>query len=156
MPGVKTVSELNKDKVCLFVEAVWNQGQLELVDELVAADYIGRISGAHSRILGPKGVRELVSTRRRAYPALYIKVQDQVAEEDQVVIRWRATTAPDTPSASASNGPVQCCEGISIVRLVAGKQVDSHTQYTNFVSAKTADSSDGLRPVPEASSPPNA
>ena len=35
-------SELNKRKVRLFVEAVWNEGRLELIDELVAADYVGR------------------------------------------------------------------------------------------------------------------
>jgi hypothetical protein len=38
---VDSVSELNKQKVRLFVEAVWNEGRLELIDELVADDYVG-------------------------------------------------------------------------------------------------------------------
>ena len=38
---MKSVSELNKRKVRLFVEAVLNEGRLDLIDELVAADYMG-------------------------------------------------------------------------------------------------------------------
>ena len=37
------VSELNKRRVQLFIEAVLNQGRLELIDELIAADYAGHL-----------------------------------------------------------------------------------------------------------------
>ena len=121
---VEAVSELNKRQVRLFVEAVWNQGRLELIDELVAADYTGCFSRLQPRVLGPDGVRQLVSSRRRAYPELYVKIEDQVAEGDRVVTRWRA--------AAAGNGAgvrhTRHCSGISIIRLLAGKQVDSHTE----------------------------
>ena len=42
---VDSASELNKRKVRLFVEAVWNEGRLELIDELVADNYFGRVPG---------------------------------------------------------------------------------------------------------------
>ena len=51
-----------------------------------------------------------------------MKIVDQVAEEDRVATRWQAT----------STGRTCCCAGISIVRLLAGKQVDSHTVYTDL------------------------
>ena len=54
-------SELNKRKVRLFVEAVWNEGRLELIDELVAADYVGRVPRVERGVRGPEGVRRLVS-----------------------------------------------------------------------------------------------
>lgn len=135
MARVKSVSELNKLKVRLFVEAVLNEGRLELIDELVAADYIGHTPCAAAAVTGPEGVRQLVSSRRRAHPSLYIKIEDQIAEDDLVVTRWQAmTTAPDAPPATACAGRIPCCAGISIIRLLAGKQVDSRTEYTRLTS----------------------
>lgn len=153
---MNSVIEHNKHKTRLFIEAVWNQGRLELVDELVAADYIGHVGCTHVPILGPQGVRQYVSSRRRAHPGLYIKIEDQIAEEDRVVTRWKATTpASDGRAASVPAGPVDCCEGISIIRLMAGKLVDSHTQYSNFTSARPTDHRDRARPVPDAFAAPN-
>jgi hypothetical protein len=123
---VNGVTERNKRKVRLFVEAVWNEGRLELIDELVADDYVGRMPCVESGVLGPQGVRGLVSSRRRAHPGLYVKIEDQIAEDDRVVTRWQATVARD------GNGRTPCYAGISIVRLLAGKQVDSHTEYTDL------------------------
>lgn len=112
----EAVSELNKRKVGLFIEAVWNEGRLELIDELVAADYTGCFSRLQPRVLGPEGVRELVSSRRHAYPGLYVKVEDQIAEADRVVTRWQAATRMPGDHAGASIECVRCCSGISIVR----------------------------------------
>ena len=45
--------------------------------------------------------------------------------------RWRATTAaPAARDGSRFPGRVPWCAGISIVRLLAGKQVDSYTEYS--------------------------
>lgn len=127
--AVEAVSELNKRTVRHFIEAVWNQGRLELIDELVAADYTGCFSRLQPRVLGPEGVRELVSNGRRAHPDLYVNVEDQIAEDDRVVTRWQAATrVPGAHAAGASIECVRLCSGISIVRLLAGKQVDSHTE----------------------------
>ena len=69
-------------------------------------------------------------------PDLHVRILDQVAEDDRVATRWQATSGPRAPGA-----PVRCCAGISIVRLLAGKQVDSHTEYTAPVHAHAGGSS---------------
>jgi hypothetical protein len=115
MSPMNRVSELNKLKVRLFVGAVINEGRLELIDDLVTADYVGRLPCIKHEVVGPAGVRRLVSTRRSLYPDRYVWIDDQIAEDDRVAVRWR------TPDYS----------GISIVRFLAGKQVESHTEYTN-------------------------
>jgi len=120
-----SVSELNKRKVRLFVEAVWNQGELELIDELVAADHLGHVSYRQEPIVGPDGVRRLVSSHRHAYPDLYIKIDDQIAEDDLVATRWRASATP--PQSGASTGRPRSWTGISLIRLLAGRQVDAYT-----------------------------
>jgi predicted ester cyclase len=114
-----SASDLNKRKVQLFVEAVWNEGRLELIDELVADDYVGRLPLLERRVRGREGVRWLVSCGRRALPDLYVKIEDQIAEDDRVATRWRVTA-----------GRTPCYAGISIIRLLAGKQVDSETAYS--------------------------
>jgi predicted SnoaL-like aldol condensation-catalyzing enzyme len=133
---VTSVSDLNKRKVRLFVEAVLNEGRLELIDELVTTDFVGRDSSTQTgAVVGPAAVRRLVSERRREHPDLYIKIEDQIAEDDRVAVRWRATTrANERPD---EGSPTRCMHrytGISIIRLLAGKQVDSHTEYTDFIA----------------------
>ena len=123
---MKRVCELNKLKVQLFVEAVWNEGQLELIDELVAADYVGRVTCVEGDVVGPQALRRLVSRRRLTHPDLHVKIEEQIAEDDRVATRWRAT--PDR--AASLSGHTPCWTGISIIRLLAGKQVDSHTECT--------------------------
>ena len=118
-------AEHNKEKVRLFVEAVLNEGRLELIDELVGDDYVGHVPDTGEGVFGPQGLRRLVASRRGACPDLHVRILDQIAEDDRVATRWRATTGTGAPGA-----PVHTCEGISIVRLLAGKQVDSHTEYT--------------------------
>jgi SnoaL-like protein len=133
---VTGVSERNKHKVELFVETVWNEGRLELVDDLVAADYVGHISCVQGAVLGPEGVRALVARRRREYAGLYIKIDDLIAEHDLVVTRWRASVPGRRRAGRGLLVERSClCSGISIVRLLAGKQVDSHTGYTTVDQA---------------------
>ena len=117
--------EHNKEKVRIFVQAVLNEGRLELIDELVAHDYVGHLPDAEEGVFGPQGLRGLVASRRSACPDLHVRILDQVAEEDRVATRWQATSGARAPGAT-----LRCFAGISIVRLLAGKQVDSHTEYT--------------------------
>jgi hypothetical protein len=120
-----SVSERNKLKVREFVEAVWNQGRLELIDELVAADHLGRVSCLKEPVLGRQGVRRLVSSRRLAHPDLYIKIDDQIAEDDLVVMRWQATSGAADGRTTPGGPP--CWSGVSVIRLLAGKLVDADT-----------------------------
>ena len=129
MAKMKNVSELNKLKVRLFIEAVLNEGRLELIDELIAADFVGHLPRGEPNVTGPAGVRQFVSSGRRAHPGLYVKIEDQIAEDDRVVTRWRATVPVREAQASlAPAGRAACYAGISVTRLLAGKQVDSHTE----------------------------
>jgi hypothetical protein len=130
---VKPVTELNKEKVRLFVEAVLNEGRLELIDELVAADFVGHLTGVQSPVVGRAEVRRLVSSGRRAYPDLHIRIDDQIAEDDRVVVRWRATAAPVVRPSRPPRRVVPVA-GVSIVRLLAGKHVDARTEFAPIVA----------------------
>lgn len=129
------MSELNKQKARLFVDAVLNEGCVELIDELLAADYVGDIPVPERTRIGRDELRRLVIAHRLRHPDLYVKIEDEIAEDDRVVLRWRATAT--TPPTAASGGCLRCWTGISVIRLLAGKQVDTYTALaTNAITVR--------------------
>lgn len=66
-----------------WYEEVWNQGRLEVADEIFAADYVH----PGQDVPGPAGVKAHVARYRRAFPDIHFTVEDLVAEEDRVVAR---------------------------------------------------------------------
>jgi predicted SnoaL-like aldol condensation-catalyzing enzyme len=127
------LSELNKQKARMFVEAVLNEGRVELIDELVAVDYVGDIRCPEQTVIGRAELRRLVMDHRRTYPDLYVKIEDEIAERDLVVLRWRATAT--TPETGATGDRLCCWTGISVIRLLAGRQVDTYTAVAPGVTA---------------------
>jgi predicted SnoaL-like aldol condensation-catalyzing enzyme len=101
-----------------FIDGVWNAGELDLVDELVCADYIGHDGLRSERTRGRQGLRERVSEVRRALPDLEVRIDDELAEEDRVVARWTATAGRRE------------WHGVSVFRMLAGMQVESWTYWT--------------------------
>ncbi|HEY1277914.1 MAG TPA: ester cyclase [Thermoleophilaceae bacterium] len=100
-----------------FVDGVWNAGELDLVDELVAADYIGHHGAPSHQTLGREGLRRRVAAVRREYPDLEVRIDDELAEEDRVVTRWTA------------RGRQLEVSGVSVFRMLAGRQVESWTYW---------------------------
>jgi SnoaL-like protein len=132
--SVIAVNEVNKQTVRLFFEAVLNEGRLELIDELIALDYVGHVSCVDRLVFGPAGMRRFVCSRRRRHPGLFVVIEDQLAEDDRVVTRWRAAVAsPPTPAQAGARGWTVAYRGISIIRVLAGKQVDSHTECVGLL-----------------------
>jgi predicted SnoaL-like aldol condensation-catalyzing enzyme len=127
--SVRAVNEVNKRTVRLFFEAVLNDGRLELIDQLIALDYLGHVSCVERAVVGPAGMRRFVCSRRRRHPGLCVVIEDQLAEDDRVVTRWRAAVAPPAvPAHAGARGWTVAYRGITIIRVLAGKQVDSHTE----------------------------
>jgi predicted SnoaL-like aldol condensation-catalyzing enzyme len=108
MAQMNNVSEFNKLRVQLFIEAVLNEGRLELIDELIAANYVGHLPCAEPEVTGPAGVRQLVARHHHAHPGLHVKIEDQIAEEDRIATRWHATVpAPQAQDPSPPPGALR-------------------------------------------------
>jgi predicted SnoaL-like aldol condensation-catalyzing enzyme len=103
-----------------FVELVVNDGRVERVADFVSADYVGHDETAGLVVTGPEGIRGFVAGRRSQLPDLHVRVDDAIAEDDLVVARWTAT------------GARTAWRGISVCRLLAGKQVESWTHWTEL------------------------
>lgn len=120
-----------KAAISHFIDRVWNAGQLELVDELVAADYVGHHGRPAESTQGRDGLRRRVSEVREAYPDLEVRIDDVVAEDDRIATRWTATGTPARDSDGAPPpGHRLHWSGVSVFRMLAGRQVESWTYWT--------------------------
>ena len=110
-------TEANKALVRRFFDEVMNEGNLDLVDEIFAPEYVNR--HAHpGQQPGPDGVRQLVTNVRRAFPDLVETVDDLVAEGDRVGLRLtlRGTHLGAFRGAEATGKRVEVM-GMAIVRV---------------------------------------
>jgi steroid delta-isomerase-like uncharacterized protein len=84
------MSEENKAILRRVTDEVFGQGNLDLVDELFAADYVLHDPGIPGgELRGPEDFKQRwVSMFRTAYPDLQLSVEDQIAEGDKVVARY--------------------------------------------------------------------
>jgi steroid delta-isomerase-like uncharacterized protein len=67
---------------------VWEEGNIDLVDELLAPDYINHTPASPDQPTGPEGVKGVVAMFRSAIPDLRVVVEDMIAEGDKVVVRY--------------------------------------------------------------------
>ena len=70
-------------------EETWNEGRLDVIDEICATDYVG--VGPYGNELGPESVKRGVTSRRDAFPGIHVTIEDVITEGDKVV------GSPDVP-----------------------------------------------------------
>jgi steroid delta-isomerase-like uncharacterized protein len=85
-------SEANKTVVLRLIEDLFNTGNLDIADEVLARDYVDH-SPSHPELSGPENIKRSVSEWLSAFPDTVSVAQDVVAEGDKVAARWttRAT-----------------------------------------------------------------
>ena len=118
-------TEENKTNASRVFEEVFNKGNLSVVNELIATDYVGHASGMPD-FNGPEGFMQFAMMYRTAFPDLNMTMEDTVAEGDKVVNRWtaRGTHKGDLMGISATGKQVTT-SGTVISRYVGGKQVEA-------------------------------
>ncbi len=86
-------TEQNKASFRRMLEEVFNKGNVSLVDEFLAPDFIEREELPPGFPPGREGVKVLVSVFRSAFPDFKATIDDMIAEGEKVVVRttWRGT-----------------------------------------------------------------
>ena len=64
-------------------DEAWNEGKLDVVDEICAPDYVGE--GPYGDEHGPESVKSGILTRRQAFPDIHVTIEDIIASGDKVV-----------------------------------------------------------------------
>jgi steroid delta-isomerase-like uncharacterized protein len=124
-PNETPCPEANKAIVNRYFNEIMSQGRLEVIDELMAEDFIIRISSLHEPFHGPEGMKQFVTGLRTAFPDIEFTVEEQIAEGDQVACRFTSISTHQGEFAGISP---------------TGKQVKDHgTDIFRFVSGKIAE-----------------
>ena len=110
------VRDENKRRITTLFETCFNAGDLGLLGELVSPDYVGP-QGSR----GPAGFKEIVVGLRTAFPDIHYTIEDIVAEDDKVAVRW--TWSGTHQAAFRAYGPTGKAisnTGAGMFRLTAG------------------------------------
>jgi|GEM_PF-217492 len=127
--ALRSVGELGKALARRIVEEVWTQGKLEVIDDVVASDFVG-YSPTDGEIRGPAGFRQLVERYRGAFPDTTMRITSCIAEGDTVATHWTATgTHTGELMGIAATGRQVTVEGVQFDRVHDGKIVESHALF---------------------------
>jgi steroid delta-isomerase-like uncharacterized protein len=117
-------TEANKANARRFVDEVVNGGNLALIDELLAPDFVNQ-SAPPGVPPNREGAKTFFEMLRGAFPDLHVTIDDQIAEGDRVVLR---TTNHGTMNGEFAgmppSGKSATWAAIHIVRFANGKEVE--------------------------------
>jgi steroid delta-isomerase-like uncharacterized protein len=117
-------TEKNKAIARRFLQ-IWGKGELKIIDELASTTILVYYPTFPQVIKGPEPFKQKLTEFRSAFPDADIRVDEEIAEGDKVVLRWnfsgthqgRLINIPPT-------GKKVKCTGITIYRVVDGKVLE--------------------------------
>lgn len=123
-----TIPEENKE-IVRRLNAIW-QGELEIVDELVAENYVNHNPIVPDAPPGPEGFKQNVSALRTAFPDIDFTLEDIIAEDDKVVLRavGHGTHDDELMEVEPTGREVEL-SGIVIFRIEDGQIVERWAQF---------------------------
>ena len=87
------MSELsNKALVRRYYEEVLNQRQLHIFDELANPSFVSYLSAGNK--ISFDIYKQAIAGTLAVIPDLNVTIEDQIAEDDKVVTRWKVTGPP--------------------------------------------------------------
>ena len=118
-------TESRKSLVQRFNDEVWGKGNLDVVYEVFAPDYVRHDLRPGNPPPGPDGQKKIASDFRAAFPDLKTAIDFMVEEGEFVVSRW---TAEGTHTGAWNNIPptgkrIRFC-GVNIYRIRNGKVIE--------------------------------
>jgi steroid delta-isomerase-like uncharacterized protein len=116
--------EDNNAAVQRMGEEVFNQGNLDVLDELVAQDVVDH-DPTPGQASGREGIKPFVSTLRTAFPDLQLAVENMVAEGDYVAFNYTINgTHQGEFMGIEPTGKQVSVRAMEMVRIAGGQMVD--------------------------------
>lgn len=130
----------NETVIRRYFEELFNQGRLELIDELLHPDYVNH-SPSPGVPAGREGLRVIVPALRRAFPDLTYTLEEVVVGAEAIATRttMRGTHRGDFFGLRAS-GRAFCVQQMTIERFSQGRIIAHHrvTDEASLVRQLTA------------------
>ena len=118
------MSEESKVLAKRIVKEIWNEGNLELADEIIAPDYVDKVAGDGSPI-GPDGFKQAVAGIKSAFPDFTITIDDMISEDDKVALVWtfKGTHKGELMGIAPTDKKVEF-DGVYLYKFREGKLVE--------------------------------
>jgi steroid delta-isomerase-like uncharacterized protein len=116
------MNDINKQVVSRFYDELWNRGNLDAADELVALDYVRHDLRPGDAPPGPAGQKAVAEKFQAAFPDVRLVVEALVAEDDLVAARWTILgTHTGSWGAVGPTGRSVQFSGVNFFRVADGK-----------------------------------
>ncbi|MGH8651546.1 MAG: ester cyclase [Gammaproteobacteria bacterium] len=116
------MSTENKEIIRRLIDEVWNQREIHVLDEIIAADAFIHSPTVPNLSRGPEGAKQYVQLFWAAFPDLRVTTDDLVAEGDKVALRWSASgTHKGKLLGIEPTGKPMTITGQAIYTIVRGK-----------------------------------
>ena len=109
--------ETNKELARCFHDEIFEDGNLDVADEILAPDFVWYTPPTETFLTGPEAIKLQATDLRGFFADLVMTDDDVIAEGDRVVIRWTLTGTAQTETGPA---PVTFT-GIDIFRVADGQ-----------------------------------
>lgn len=124
----------NRDLISRYFEKVWNQGNVDILDEILSSEYINHNPGFENPKPGPVGLKPIVLAIRKGFPDLKYIVERMVVAEDHVAVHVTMTgTHTGVFFGILPTGKSISVSQMQIERIVDGKMVE-HWRVTDDLS----------------------
>ncbi|HLA04540.1 MAG TPA: ester cyclase, partial [Syntrophales bacterium] len=114
----------NKTIARRFIQ-IWGKGNLDIIDELAAPSLSVQYPAMPQVIRGSKAFRKVMENFRSAFPDSDLQIEEEIAEDDKVVIRWSFSgTHQGSLLGIPATGKKVKWTGITIYQIVDGKVME--------------------------------
>ncbi len=126
-----TPGEHNKVLVQRYFTEVWNQGKLDVLDEILDHQYINHTPSVPDPPPGPAGLKPIVAAIRKAFPDLHYEIKELITNDSMAVVRTVVTgTQTDSLFNLPPTGKKIMVNQINIEKISNGK-IREHWRVTD-------------------------
>jgi len=124
------MSEQNKTVVRRLFDELWNKGNLQVADELIAPTYQHHDASTPDLGKGPEGEKKRVNLYRTAFHDFRLNLEDLLADGETVVARWSCRGVHKGElNGIAPTGKQFAITGVTIARFSSGKIVEGFVNW---------------------------
>ncbi len=105
------------------IMAIWNQGNLEVIDELYAANYV-RHQNDGTEVAGLDSFKQAVTRFRATFPDLKLTFGERIVQGDMACRIWTATGTNTGPGDFPPTGKAVSVNGVAVSKIIDGMVVE--------------------------------
>jgi steroid delta-isomerase-like uncharacterized protein len=121
-----------KSRLLWYVEQLWNQHNLGVIDEMILPEFVDHSLPAGSP-QGPEGARQFAQVYLTGFPDTHIDFHEIVAEGNTLVLRWTATgTHSGDLAGIPPTGKKMNLPGLTLWRFQDGKFIESWNLFNQL------------------------